>query len=259
MVHGDENEKFAVDDLVPMMLKARIDAVIVYSHGCKMLGGFYGAAGDAPRPTVLLLHGIPGVEKNLDFAYTLRDAGRNCLYFHYRGCWGSEGNYSLNGLMDDVRQATEWLLKQPSVDGERLALIGSSLGGYLTLAAGAADPRFKALVALCPLIDPANAPLQVETADEFAEMLHGVSGEELRRQWRNLQPIPTMKKELQGRSVLLITADEDELFPTDHYPPFTGKMPHIEWLRFGEADHAFSACRKQLIEEALTWLNEHGI
>lgn len=242
-----------------MMLKARIDAVILYSNECKMLGGFYGAAGEIPRPTALLLHGIPGVEKNLDFAYALRDAGWNCLYFHYRGCWGSEGDYSLNGLMDDVKQATEWVVKQPSVDRERLALIGSSLGGYLTLAAGAADPRFKALIALCPLIDPTNAPLQAETAGEFAAMLHGVSGEELRKQWSNLQAIPTLAQGLRGRRILLITADEDEFFGPEHYRLFMNKMPHIEWRRFAGADHSFSACRKQLIDKALAWLSNQGI
>jgi pimeloyl-ACP methyl ester carboxylesterase len=254
-----ESKKSAFDDLLSMMFKARIDGVILHSNGCKMLGGFYGAAGETPRPTVLLLHGIPGVEKNLDFAYALRDAGWNCLYFHYRGCWGSEGNYSLNGLLEDVRQATEWVVKQASVDVERLALIGSSLGGYLTLAAGAADSRFKTLIAICPLVDPRSAPLRAEAAEEFASMLHGVSGEELRKQWNNLQPVSTMAEELQGRRILLVTADEDEFFQPDHYQPFMRKIPHIEWRRFAEADHSFSGYRKQLVEEALAWLSDREI
>lgn len=28
----------------------------------------------------MVLHGVPGVEKNLDLAYALRGAGWNCLY-----------------------------------------------------------------------------------------------------------------------------------------------------------------------------------
>lgn len=221
-----------------------------------MLGGFYGAAGVSPRPTAILLHGIPGVEKNLDFAYALRDAGWNSLYFHYRGCWGSEGNYSLNGLVDDVKQATEWAAKQPSVDVERLALIGSSLGGYLTLAAGAVDQRFKALVSLCPLIDPTNASLPEERAKEYAAMLHGISGEELRAQWSSLPPIPTLADELRGRRILLITGDQDEFHRPDHYQSFLNEMPHIEWCRFALGDHSFSACRKELVEKALQWLGK---
>ena len=68
-----------------MSFTAGLDGVVFYSHGSKLLGGFYRAAGETPRPTVILLHGVPGVEKNLDLAYALRDAGWNCLYFHY-GC-----------------------------------------------------------------------------------------------------------------------------------------------------------------------------
>ena len=39
--------------------------------------------------------------------------------------------------MDDTRAAADWLTQQPRVDAERLALVGNSLGGYTTLAAGA--------------------------------------------------------------------------------------------------------------------------
>jgi hypothetical protein len=40
--------------------------------------------------TAILIHGLPGIEKRLDIAYGLRDLGWNCLYFHFRGCWGSD-------------------------------------------------------------------------------------------------------------------------------------------------------------------------
>lgn len=52
---------------------------------------------ETKAPAVLMLHGIPGTEQNWDVAYALRDAGFHCLVFHYRGCWGSEGNYSIAG------------------------------------------------------------------------------------------------------------------------------------------------------------------
>ena len=45
----------------------------------------------------------------------LRDRGWNCLYFHYRGCWGSEGAYSLHHLTIDASAAVEWATAQPSV------------------------------------------------------------------------------------------------------------------------------------------------
>jgi hypothetical protein len=44
----------------------------INSHGKRMSGFIYLAAGEAPHPTVLLLHGYPGNEKNLDLAQALR-------------------------------------------------------------------------------------------------------------------------------------------------------------------------------------------
>jgi dipeptidyl aminopeptidase/acylaminoacyl peptidase len=242
-----------------MKFNARMDGVFFSSHGSKLLGGFYGAAGETPRPTVMLLHGVPGVEKNLDLAYALRDAGWNALYFHYRGCWGSEGAYSFDGLLEDVRAATEWVLKQPSVDGEELMLLGSSMGGYATLAAGATDSRFRALVALCPLISPADAPLSMEMATEFAGMLQGVTAAQLREQWDRLPPILSMIHKLHNRKILLITGDLDELFHPSHYQPFVNELPNVKWHRFSNGDHSFSLCRKELVETVLQWLKESEI
>src|SRR5687767_5894962 len=125
---------------------AGLDGVTFISKGCKLLGGFYKAAGETPRPTAILIHGLPGIEKHLDIAYGLRDSGWNCLYFHFRGCWGSEGAYSLTGLTDDTYAAVEWILKQPSVDKDRLVLIGASTGSYPALLHGVGDPRIRAIV-----------------------------------------------------------------------------------------------------------------
>ena len=238
-----------------MKLNARLDGITFNSHGCKLLGGFYGAAADVPRPTVILLHGVPGVEKNLDFAYAMRDVGWNVLYFHYRGCWGSEGAYSFDGLLDDVQAATEWAIGQASVEKESLVLLGSSMGGYATLAAGAADNRFKALVALCPLIDPANAPLPDEMAVQFAGMLQGVTSTQLKKQWDGLTPITRMVDKLRNQRILLVTGDQDDFFPISHYDQFLKEMPEVKWMRFSTGDHSFSACRKQLVEAVTGWLN----
>jgi len=49
------------------------------SHGAKMYSVIYIASGAGPHPTVLMLHGFPGNEKNLDLAYSIRRAGWNVL------------------------------------------------------------------------------------------------------------------------------------------------------------------------------------
>lgn len=233
---------------------AGLDDVVIHSQGSKLLGGFYRGAGVGPRPTAILLHGVPGVEKNLDIAYALRDAGWNCLYFHYRGSWGSEGDYTFAGALDDVAAATEWVLAQPSVNPKRLALIGNSFGGYLALAVAAADDRFRATVSICPLIDPALDPLPAELFDEFAQMLHGVTGPELFDQWNALPSILTRNSELVNRRLLLVTGDRDELFPVSHYERLAAKLESLWWERVADADHALSGYRNELVVLTVDWL-----
>jgi len=82
-----------------------ITGVTFDSDGHRLVGTFYLARGDGPKPTALLLHGCPGLEKNLDLAVTLRDRGWNALLFHYRGCWGSAGRYDLRTIPRDVTAA----------------------------------------------------------------------------------------------------------------------------------------------------------
>lgn len=234
---------------------AGLDGVTFTSHGCKLLGGFYRAAGATPRPTVVLLHGVPGVEKNLDLAYGLRDAGFNCLYFHYRGCWGSEGDYAFTGLGDDVRAATEWVLAQPSVDKNRLALAGSSMGGYATLAGGAADLRFAAIAALCPLVDPVLQPMPRALAESSARMVHGASADELQRQWAGLPSIIGLTHHLRGRPLLLITGEQDSLFTPAQYETLAPQLPVTAWQRLAEGDHSFTLCRPRLVQTVVEWLS----
>jgi hypothetical protein len=73
-----------------------------------------------------MLHGIPGTEQNFDVAYALRDAGFNCLLWHYRGCWGSEGSYSIDGLPDDIESALRSRYVMPCVISRSLLLLSQA-------------------------------------------------------------------------------------------------------------------------------------
>ncbi len=131
--------------------------VLILSHGQGMNGLLMLAAGAGPKPTMLLLHGLPGNEQNLDLAQAVRRAGWNVLTLHYRGSWGSPGRFSLGGAYDDVEVAMDFL-RQPEnasrygIDPARLVIAGHSMGGFLAAryAAGHDD------VAGAVLIDPWN-------------------------------------------------------------------------------------------------------
>ena len=236
---------------------AGLDGFTVRSHGSKILGGLYRAAGAGPRPTAILLHGLPGVEKNLDVAYALREVGWNCAYFHYRGSWGSEGIFTLAGRHDDLLAVTDWLAQQACVDPERLALFGHSAGGYLALMAGAVDPRFKALIALCPLVSGVRAPLAQAIFDEWAGMLAGIDGAQLRSQWEGLPPAESAAEGLRGHPILLLTGALDSIFPPSHYPPLIAAVPTIEWHDFADGDHGLSVRRRELVALTVEFLVAH--
>src|SRR5260370_5176182 len=107
-----------------------ITGVTFDSDDNQLVGVLYLARGKAPKPTVLLLHGCPGLEKNLDIAIALRDTGWNSLTFHYRGCWGSPGRHDLHTVPQDVRTSAVHLQEAGyrDVDPDRLPTAGRSPG-----------------------------------------------------------------------------------------------------------------------------------
>jgi uncharacterized protein len=106
---------------------------------------FFTAAGEGPKPTLLLLHGLPGNERNFDLAQAVRRAGWNVLTFTYRGAWGSEGSFSIQHAIEDAAAALAFLrtpeaFQRYGVDPRRIVLAGHSMGGMAALIAAARDP-----------------------------------------------------------------------------------------------------------------------
>lgn len=235
--------------------EAGLSGVSLMAQGSRLLGGFYKAAGETPRPTAILLHGLPGIEKHLDLAYALRDLGWNCLYFHFRGCWGSRGGYDLAGLADDSRAATDWVTQQPEVDVERIVLIGASTGSHPALVHGAGDPRIRAIVGISPVIVPHAFEFPVTMATEFAGMLDGVTGRELVDQWNALPPLSAALTAFAPRPLLLVATERDDIFPPWQYADVIAGFENIQLISHQSADHSFSACRSWLVKTVTDWLH----
>ncbi|MFC3556442.1 alpha/beta hydrolase family protein, partial [Sphingomonas qilianensis] len=86
------------DECAPAETLARA----IPSHGVNLNAILYTAAGAGPHPTVLLLHGLPGNEQNVDLAQSLRRFGWNVLTLHYRGSWGGPGAFSFAHCVEDA-------------------------------------------------------------------------------------------------------------------------------------------------------------
>jgi pimeloyl-ACP methyl ester carboxylesterase len=107
--------------------------------GNELLAGFiYRANGAGKHPTLLLLHGYPGNERNLDLAQVVRARGWNVIYFDYRGSWGSQGKFSFRNCVDDVVNVVNFCKSYQdslNIDTSNIVLFGHSMGGWVCLKA----------------------------------------------------------------------------------------------------------------------------
>lgn len=125
---------------------AAMAEVAIRSHGSRMNGLIYLAAGAGTHPVVIFLHGYPGNEKNLDLAQAVRRAGYHAVYFNYRGTWGSGGTFSFEHALEDAAAVLAWVRAPETVakyrfDTEHLALVGHSFGGWLAFMTAGSEPR----------------------------------------------------------------------------------------------------------------------
>jgi len=107
----------------------------------------------APLPAVVALHGAGGNVSGIEqYANTLAAQGFAVYVLHYFDRTGTESadkqtifrNFPL--WMKTLWDAISFVETQPQVDRKRIALLGFSLGAYLSLANSAIDPRVKAVV-----------------------------------------------------------------------------------------------------------------
>ena len=121
----------------------RMEVLHIPSGGVAINGVAYAAAGPGAHPAVVLLHGLPGNEKNLDLAQAIRRAGWTAVTFNYRGSWGSPGRYSFAGNLADTRAVLAYVRAHAAalgIDARRIVLGGHSMGGWATALVAARDP-----------------------------------------------------------------------------------------------------------------------
>ena len=119
-----------------MSSPASLKELQIPSNGSLMQGFMYKANGKQKHPTLLLLHGYPGNERNLDLAQVVRAHGWNVIYFNYRGSWGSQGRFSFENCVQDVVNVVGFCKKYQDslqVDTTNMVLFGHSMGGWICL------------------------------------------------------------------------------------------------------------------------------
>jgi len=158
------------------------------SHGTPINGVIYQPSGAGPHPTLVICHGLPGNEKNLDLAQAVRRAGWNAVTFNYRGSWGSPGVFRFAQNLEDAAAVLAFLrdpqnAQRLGVDTRRMALAGHSMGSWVTAQTAAHDQGLigAVLISAADMGAVGGLPRQqvVALMDDNKETLAGVTAESM--------------------------------------------------------------------------------
>lgn len=225
------------------------------------------AAGVGTHPTVLLLHGFPGTELNLDLARVLQRAGWNVLAIHYRGVWGAPGQFSFSHVIEDAHAALAWLRSRDGaafgVDSKRIVALGHSMGGFATVMLGD-DPQIAGYVVVSAADmgarvtamanDPAGSASFADDASytnaSVASLIADGQAHRVAWDWSRRAGL------LAGRPVLAITSD-DGLAPTGQAVAAAassagGPRPTLVHMA---TDHSYNDRRVELATVIVRWLD----
>lgn len=248
------------------------------SHGALLNALVYVASGAGPHPVVVLLHGFPGNERNLDLAQALRRAGYDVLYFDYRGSWGSPGDFSLSHCIEDTDAAIAYL-RDPAhaaalrADPNNILLAGHSMGGFLARYAAAHDPAVRATILISAAdmgVDRvesiptafrrmAAAPLAKHLADNGMAPLAGVTPDSLAAEviaHADAWNIPALAPAFVSRPLLVITSDDGLVASNAAFVAALRKAgggAHLTELHLA-TDHSYSGQRIALEAAVLNFL-----
>jgi pimeloyl-ACP methyl ester carboxylesterase len=151
---------------------AKMTVIHIPSGDVLINGLVYSPSGAGPHPTLVICHGLPGNEKNLDLAQAVRRAGWNAVTFNYRGSWGSPGVYRFAQNLEDA-DAVLAFLRDPAnagklgVDTKRIAIAGHSMGGWVTAHVASRDKGLMGAI----LISAADMGRMGEAPPEVMEKL----------------------------------------------------------------------------------------
>ncbi len=255
----------------PALVDVRID-----SHGSPMNAVLYTASGAGPHPAVVLFHGFPGNEQNLDLAQAIRRAGFTVLTMHYRGAWGSPGQFSFTHALEDSDAALAYLrdpanLAKFHLDPRRIFVAGHSMGGMMAASAALHDPKVAGLVMISAWDIGAEGPQFADPAFRKKQMENGFGDEVIplagttpdalmdeaaanASQWEFIDYAPQLK----SRPALILTADDGLTENNQRLAAALKAAGDADVTeQHMETDHSYSDHRIALESAVVRWLERH--
>ena len=188
----------------------RIEKVSFQSEGQRISGILHLPESEHP-PCVIASHGLlssKDSEKYTALGERLAREELAMLRFDFRGCGESEGRMeesTVSGRIADLGSAIEFVKLHSGLE-TRIGLLGSSLGGYISLMKASTEKKIRAVVIWATPFHLNN--LKSKKSKEEMPSLGEVFFEDLPRH-RLLPLLPKIS------NCLVIHGEEDELVPVD--------------------------------------------
>ncbi|MGA9799018.1 MAG: alpha/beta hydrolase [Terriglobales bacterium] len=246
---------------------AHMSVLHIPSHGLLINGIAYQPAGAGPHPTLIICHGLPGNEKNLDLAQAVRRAGWNAITFNYRGSWGSPGVYRFTQNLEDADAVLAYL-RDPAnavrlgIDTKRIAMAGHSMGGWVVAQTAAHDHALIGAILISAgdmgrLGEEPREKLVADMADNL-EGLSGVTAESMADEDQINAKAFRMENAAAGLTQvpLLVLTANDGLAPDSDalVHAIEAKGGHQVTVIHVATDHSWSDHRIALESAILNWL-----
>lgn len=246
---------------------ARMEVLHIPSGGVRINGVAYLASGAGMHPTFVLLHGLPGNEKNLDLAQAVRRAGWNAITFNYRGSWGSPGSFRFGQNLEDADAVLRYIAdsaRQLGIDAAHVVIAGHSMGGWVAILTAAHHPELAGLVLISAADMGRDAALPRDTltavmADNM-ESLAGVTARSMadalaagaaRSHWTFADAVPG----LMHMRMLVVTSDDGLAPEGDTLVQQLRARGNTRIATVHEStDHSYSDKRIALESAVLEWL-----
>ncbi|HEV2373464.1 MAG TPA: prolyl oligopeptidase family serine peptidase [Streptosporangiaceae bacterium] len=240
--------------------------LVIHGPGGDLVGRLFAAAPGCPGPTVVFAHGVPGIDQPYDLAVGLREAGWNAVVWHYRGCWGSSGTFSIAGMLSDIAAVVTDLCsgRHPEVDPGRLVIAGHSFGSWAAITAALDDPRIRAVAAYGVVPEPSWCEDSLDDLTAHCvPWLHGITAAEYLEQYRAIDASQSPVKriaELAPRPLLLLHGGADTGVPASDARKLFDRAAQPRELRIHpDADHDFTGARHWLLAQLTEWLGGAGL
>jgi putative redox protein len=203
-----------------------------------------------PGPGVILCHGFPigplDARRSAGTFPQLMDRAANTLgcvtmTFNFRGTGESQGDFSLQGWVDDLRNAITHLLEVSDPDG--VILVGTNTGGSIAVCVGADDPRVSALALLSPRADFDDWAEHPRRFLEHAREIGAIhdrrfpeSVDEWAREFRRFRPIESARR-FASRPMIVMHGDDDDAVPVSDARQLVNAHGAAELSLLGGAGH----------------------